>query len=481
MKTKLLLLLSITAVISSACKNDQAKTIDRPNIVFILADDLGFTDLSCTGSDFYLTPNLDEFAKESMYFDHACSSHSTCQPSRISLQTGKYPARVGAVSHGALRQVAGEGNELPKEEVTLGAAMTDAGYITCHIGKWHVGTGDNSPTKRGYTNNYGSNQFCCPPSYFAPFATTSHGDKRDTLAFIPDLHEYQSGENLTNVLTDKAVSFIKNNKKGPFFLNLAYYAVHTPLQADPELVKKYKEILTPEMRHRNPVYAAMIESLDTNVGRILQTLKEEGLDENTIVIFTSDNGGAHYLNITENYPLRSGKSSMYEGGYRVPLFVRWPGVTEANSVCTERVIGYDFYPTILSMAGAEGDAEHNKHVDGKDLTPLLKDANAKLEEREFHFLKYLSLIHYKLPIPDKNRCVEVVIKGDWKLMEFYPMPDGYEGHYELYNLSIDPYESKNVAEDHPEVIKELKQSMEDWKNDIDAPRYDMEKFYGGRG
>lgn len=473
---------SLIALLFVQCTNtkteEKCSPTDRPNIVLIFADDLGFADLGCTGSDLHQTPNLDKFAKESMYFDHACSSHPTCQPSRISIQTGKYPAHVGAVSHGALRGVAGQGNELPLKEVTIGAALKTAGYTTGHIGKWHVGTGENSAENRGYDVDIASNQFCCPPSYFYPFTTTSHGDYRDTLAAILDLDEYKKGDNLTDALSDKAVDFIKNHKEGPFFLNLAYYAVHTPLQGKAELVEKYKGLVQPGTRHKHPKYAAMMETLDAGIGRVLQALKEYDIAENTVVVFASDNGGACYQGITENYPLRDGKGSSYEGGYRVPMFVRWPGVTKPNSVCNERVVGYDFYPTFLSIAQAQGDAEHNKGLDGVDLTPLLKDPNAKLAEREFHYLKYLSLIHFKIPIVDRNRCVETVIKGDWKLMEFFPMPDGYKGHFELYNLKDDPAETTNVAATNLKKVEELKASMESWKDRIDAPRYDMEKFYG---
>ncbi|MDO7172487.1 sulfatase [Mariniflexile sp. AS56] len=451
----------------------------RPNIVFILADDLGNSDLGFTGSDLHQTPNLDKLAKESMYFDHGMSAHPTCQPSRIAIQTGKFPAHVGAVSHGDLRQVTGNGNELPKEEVTIGTALNMAGYNTGHIGKWHVGTGENSPENRGYEVDIASNQFCCPPNYFAPFITTAHGDYRDELANIQGLEEYPDGFNLTDALSMEAAKFIKSqNGEKPFFLNLAFYAVHTPIQGKKNLVDKYKKLIKPTSRHRNPTYAAMVETLDDGVGRVLKALKDAGLEDNTIVVFTSDNGGANYMNITDNYPLREGKGSSYEGGYRVPVIVKWPGVTKPNSISHERIIGYDFYPSFLSIAHAEGNKKYNEELDGIDITPVLINPASKLATREFHFLKYLSLIHYKIPIVDRNRCVETVINGDWKLMEFLPMPDNYEGHFELYNLKNDPAETTNLVSIHPEKVEELKASMEEWKVRIDAPRYDMEKFYG---
>lgn len=460
--------------------NSAKKTEDPgpPNIVFILADDLGFADLGFTGSDSHQTPNIDRLATEGTYFDYACSSQPTCQPSRISIMTGKYPARVGAVSHGSLRGVEGRGNELPFEEVTLGNALQMSGYTTAHIGKWHIGTGENGPINRGFDVDIASNQFCCPPGYFAPFVSTSHGDYRDGLAMIPDLDDREPGEYLTDCLADEAVKFIGEKHEKPFFINLAFHSVHTPLEAKEETVNKYKELIGPETIHNHAVYAAMVEHLDDGVGRVLKALEDNGLTENTLVVFTSDNGGACYQDITVNYPLRDGKASSYEGGYRVPLIIKWPGVTQAGSTCSERVVGYDFYPTFLAIAGGEGDPEHNKHVDGVDLSPLLRNPKASLAEREFHWLKYLSLIHFKIPIVDRNRCVETVIKGDWKLMEFFEMPDGYQHHFELYNLKADPSETTDLAGEFPEIVEELYASMEAWREEVDATPYEMEKFYG---
>ncbi len=463
--------------------NDNIQKSKQPNIVFILADDLGFADLSFTGSDLYRTPNIDQLARESMYFTHAHSSHATCQPSRISLITGKTPTRLKAVSHGSLGGVTGPGIEMPAEEVTIGNALQEGGYTTAHIGKWHIGTGDNGPENRGFDVDIASNDFCCPGSYFYPFKSDTHKNEKDARAAVPDLEAYSSGEHLTEALSTEAAKFISQQKdsKKPFFLNLWYYAVHTPLQAKDEKVKKYKDLITPEHKHRNATYAALVEHFDEGVGRVLKALDDNNLSENTIVIFMSDNGGALYSNITKNYPLRGGKGMFYEGGTRVPMFVRWPGVVKPGTVSNERVAGWDIYPTLLSIAGVKGDANHNKNLDGVDLSPLFKNANAKLPDRSFNWLKFLSLIHYG-NTTERTWPGGCIIKDDWKLIEYFNMPNApNRHHFRLFNLREDPSEENDLAANEPEKVEELKQAMYQWRKDVDAPEFDMEKLYGQVG
>lgn len=476
MKFSLYISVCFVLLLSAACTTEKKEV--QPNIIFILADDLGFTDLGCAGSDCYQTPNIDGLASDGMYFKEAYSSHPTCQPSRMSLLTGKYPARLGAVSHGELGGVKSGDNNMPLGEVTYAQALNDAGYTTGHIGKWHVSKGDNNPSTRGFDYDIASNDFCCPANFFYPFTDPKQTDARNKVAGVPDLDYRSPGDHLTDCLADEAVKFINSNKEGPFFLNLWFYAVHTPIQAKEEKIEKYKSLITPETRHNNAEYAGLVEHLDDGVGKVLTALEENGIADNTIVIFMSDNGGEVWYNITKNTPLKEGKGYSYEGGVRVPMIVKWPGTTLANSTSNQKVIGFDIYPTLLSMAGATGDTAHNKNMDGYDLTPLLKDPAYQLPEREIHFLRYLSMVHFKMPISDRNRCVETIIKGDWKLMEFFEMPGGLEPYLELYNLREDLSETTNLADQNPEKVRELKESMATWRREVNAPAYDMQKFYG---
>ncbi|TGV04172.1 sulfatase [Flavivirga rizhaonensis] len=454
-----------------------AQNSKHPNIVFIFADDLGFADLGFTGSDSHLTPNIDKLASESVYFDQAYSSHPTCLPSRLSLMTGKYPARIGAVSHGKFHGVASGDNSLPLGEVTIAQALKDGGYNTAHIGKWHIGKGDNNPHTRGFDVDIASNEFCCPGSYFYPYE--SNNEKQKRVSKIPDLEDRKEGDHLTDALAEEAVKFIDSQDSSkPFFLNLSFYAVHTPLTAKKEKIKKYKSLIKPNTKHKHAVYAALVEHLDDAVGSVLEALKKNGLEENTIVVFTSDNGGEVGMGITDNYPLRAGKGSSYEGGIRVPLLVKWPTVVKTNSVRHERIIGFDYYPTLLSMANVEGNAKHNKNIDGIDFSNLLKDRRATIKDRDLNWLKYISLIHLKYPVADKNRCVQTIIRDDWKLMQFFEMPDNYKAHFELYNLKEDPSETYNLAEKFPKIVKKLKKRMISWRKKVGAPTYNMEKFYG---
>lgn len=470
------ILIACTIFFLGACSSP--KEVEQPNIIFILADDLGFTDLGCAGSDLYQTPNIDGLASDGIYFKEAYSSHPTCQPSRMSLLTGKYPARLGAVSHGELGGVKSGDNNMPLSEVTYAQALKNAGYTTGHIGKWHVSRGENNPSTRGFDEDIASNDFCCPASFFYPFTDPKQTEARNKIAGVPDLEHRAPGDFLTDCLADEAVQFINTHKEGPFFLNLWFYAVHTPIQAKQEKIEKYEGLITAETHHNNPEYAGLVEHLDDGVGKVLDALEENGISDNTIVIFMSDNGGEIWYNITKNDPLREGKGFSYEGGVRVPMIVKWPGKTIAGSTTSQKVIGFDIYPTLLSMANAEGDAKHNENLDGYDLTPLLKDPSYQLPGREIHFLRYLSMVHFKMPIPLRNRCVETVIKGDWKLMEFFEMPGGLEHYYELFNLKEDPSESTNLADKYPDKVTELKESMSSWREEVNAPAYDMEDFYG---
>ncbi|EMI52782.1 sulfatase [Rhodopirellula sallentina] len=447
---------------------------DRPNVVFILADDLGYSDLGCTGSDFYQTPNIDTLAVDSVRFDQAYSS-PTCSPSRAAIMSGKNPARLGIVGHGGLRSMAGGGDFLVSEEYTLAEALRDVGYTTCHIGKWHVGTkGVTGPQEQGFDEVIASNEFCCPGSYLYPFRDKRKQGKAVERSAVPDLEDRRPGDHLTQCLGEEAVAFLKRQKTSdkPFFLNLWHYAVHTPIQAKPEKVDKYKSLVQPDGHQRNPNYAGLVEHLDDSVGMVLRAIDDLALSENTIVIFFSDNGGEIRKGVTSNYPLRSGKTSLYEGGVRVPLFIRWPGVTRGGERCNEPVVGHDLYPTILRMVGTEGRREQNSKMDGVDITPLLRSPSAKLPSRSLHWLRYGELVHYPTYKNDREfgPCA-AIRKGDWKLVERYPTPHGLEHRFELFHLRDDPNEKQNLASNYPEKLEELQRDLTNWQTEIEIPSY----------
>lgn len=449
----------------------------QPNIIFILADDLGNHDLSCTGSEVYQTPNIDRLAMEGMYFRQAHAPFPTCAPSRMSIVTGKYPARLGCWNHGTLGTVEGEHGDLPLREVTYAEVFRQAGYVTGHIGKWHCGEQGYMPQDQGYDYVYGANDFCCIGSYYFPYqALDIHPKARLDL---DDMDTVERGEHLTRVLSQKVVDFIHENKGRPFMLDYWDYAPHTPLEADRDKIEKYKRLMNPDGRQLNPGYAALLEHYDEAVGRVLKAVDDAGIADNTVIIFTSDNGGAVYKHpdvpefadvpVTSNYPLRDGKHSQYSGGTRVPAFVRWPGITTPGSVCDERIIGFDFYPTMLKIAGIKGDAEHNRFVDGYDLTPLLKDPSAKLSRKSLHWLRYPEMRRYLPGTPKEKGPCGTILEGDWKLVEYPATLYGQEQSFELYNVKDDISEKRDLAAVMPEKVERLKRKMYAWRRDVGTP------------
>lgn len=395
--------------------------------------------------------------------------------------TGKYPARLGIVSHGGLHSVtAGDGTFMVSEEYTLAEALRDDGYTTCHIGKWHVGhDGKSGPKEQGFLHDIASNEFCCPGSFFYPYRDKKKPGKQGANSAVPDLQDRGLGDHLTECLGDEAAKFIatqadaaKNGK--PFFLNLWYYAVHTPIEAEQDKVAKYKQLRKPDAHHRNPNYAALVEHLDDSVGQVLQAIEDSGLASNTIVIFFSDNGGEIRNGVTSNYPLRDGKVSQYQGGVRVPTFVRWPGITRAGTACDEAIIGHDFYPTILTMTDSSGDTEQNAAMDGLDLAPLMRDPSSSLPQRAFHWLRYPVVFHYKNQYQQRSAGpVGSMLAGKWKLFEFFETPQGQPQAFELYDLQADPSEQHNLADKMPEKVAELHEQMTRWREQVGAPPYAM--------
>ena len=428
-----------------------AATKRKPNVVLILIDDFGWTDLECFGSKYYETPNIDRLAAQGMKFTNGYAACAVCSPTRAAVMTGRYPARLGVTDWIRSRfqggkipankknpsGYIGKGEvQCPKnalwmesEEVTIPEVLKPAGYTSCHIGKWHLGADDWYPEKQGFDVNLGGCDYGQPPSYFDPY-------KNGRLANIPTLKPRQPGEYLTDREGDEAVNFIRTNKDKPFFLYLANYAVHTPIQGKKDLIAKYKA--KPTTNQKNATYAAMVESVDDSVGKVMAILDELKIADNTLVIFSSDNGGL--LGPTNNKPLRSGKGYPYEGGIRVPYIFRQPGVIKPGTVCDTPVISVDFLPTICKTAGVA--LPVGREIDGEDLTPLLAQTG-KLKRKAI----YWHFPHYRGRIMPYS----IIREGDWKLLKRY----AGKPEFELFNLAKDLSEKKDLAPDMLEKVKDL--------------------------
>ena len=447
------------------------------NVVLILADDLGWADLGCYGADLHQTPHIDGLARQSVRFTDAYAAAPVCSPTRASIMTGKCPARLHMTTW--LEASANPPQDrklvppvtvtnLPHEEVTIAEALRERGYLTALVGKWHLGTAEYYPETQGFDINIGGTLWGAPQTYFYPYrGQRLYGGE---IRYVPHLEGGRPGEYLTDRLTDEALKIIDSAAGRPFFLYLAHHAVHTPIEGKAAMVDRYAARIKPGMHHQNAGYAAMTESLDESVGRVLARLEQRGLAGNTVVMFASDNGG--YINrfreqpipVTDNYPLRSGKGALYEGGIRVPLMVRWPGETRAGTVCAEPVISTDLFPTMLEVAGLEG-----KAVDGVSLAPLLRGERARLERDAlfFHFPHY-----YPTTSP-----VSAVRHRDWKVIEFLE-----DHHVELYDVARDTGEHDNLATKLPGKAEELRRRLHDWRSSVGAqmPRPNLAYRSGSR-
>jgi arylsulfatase A-like enzyme len=472
MKNRVYFVLLPLTLTSACAKVEQAP--NPPNVVLITIDDLGWTDLACYGSRYYETPNLDRLASQGMKFTDAYAAAAVCSPTRAALMTGRYPARIGITDWIHARFQLHEFNEtLPEDgifpggyvtrpdrrlqcplnpwwmehdEITIAEVLKPAGYTSCHIGKWHLGTDDWYPESQGFDINIGGCDFGQPPTYFDPYYSDKYGE-----GDIPTLTPRRKGEYLTDREAFEAVEFIREHRDGPFFLHLAHYAVHTPIEGKPELVRKY-EAKTPEGKQTSPTYAAMVESVDDSVGRVVETLEELGLIENTMILFTSDNGGLQRPTSTDNAPLRSGKGYPYEGGIRIPQIVRWDGVVEPGSVSKTPVISVDVLPTVCEALGVE--IPFDRPIDGVSLMPLLTQGGEIVRDSIFwHFP------HYRGEIMPYS----IVRTGDWKLIK------RYEGtRFELYNLEEDLGEERDLADRFPDRVEELDGRLEAWLKDTGA-------------
>ena len=459
--------------------------LPKLNFILINVDDLGWTDLSCQGSTYYETPNIDRLAGEGMRFTNGYAACAVCSPTRAALMTGRYPARVGITDYipvVRLRQYREakaafleekqhrtayiEENDkqlltppnhfwLDLNEITIPEMLKPAGYVSCHIGKWHLGDQPWYPDQQGFDYNIGGCDLGQPPSYFDPY------HRNAVFPNIPTLPPRREGEYLTDRETDEAVRFLREHRDQPFFLYMAHYAVHTPIQGKEELVEQYKG--KPNTNQTNAAYAAMVKSVDESTGQILETLDDLDLTDRTVVIFTSDNGGLE--GPTDNAPLRSGKGYPYEGGIRVPVMVRWPGVVESATISYQPVISMDFFPTIVEAAGLH---LPDRPIDGISLVDHLKSGGQTDLGRP---ALYWHFPHYRLghEIPPYG----IIRAGDWKLIKWYKDPT-----YELYNLQDDLGEQHDLAETMPGKVRELDEMLSAWLEEAGAnlprpnPEYD---------
>ncbi len=439
----------------------------KPNILFILVDDLGAADLACYGADLHETPNVDRLAAQSVKFTRAYAASPVCTPARAALLTGKHPARLHMTtwSEAALEEPDRSRKllpprtlaSLPLSEVTFAEMLRGEGYRTAHIGKWHLGNAAHYPEQQGFDINIGGTLWGAPQTYFYPFRGNKHygGEER----YVPGLGYSKPGDYLTDRLTDEALDFLGRQSSQPFCLNLWYYTVHTPVEGKPDLTAYYRKKLRPGMNHTNAGYAAMVQSMDENVGRVLRKLDETGLAANTIVIFHSDNGG--FINVhqgdkvTNNAPWRSGKGSLYEGGIRTPLLVRLPGQRN-GSVCETPVTGCDLYATIAELTGAVIPASQAREMDGVSFANLLRNPKAAFPDRPLYF----QFPHYY----PTTSPVSAVIDGEWKLLEYFE-----DGRLELYHLSIDPGEQHDLAAKEPERARRMQRQLATWRARIGAP------------
>lgn len=492
-----LLIVGGTNCLSHVRADDDAPAKKKlPNVVMIVVDDLGWTGLGCYGSDFHKTPNIDRWAKKCAGFTNAYAASPVCTPTRASLMTGKHPARLHMTiwheaaqhppkHHKLIPPYAVE--SLPFAETTLAEHLQEAGYYTAHLGKWHLGTAEYYPENQGFDLNIGGTLWGAPVTFHYPYSGL-FGRVQEP-RFVPDLPFGKPGEYLTDRLTDEALKVLQQVKDQPFFMQLAYHTVHTPIEAKAEIEKQYVDKVDPNAHHHNPAFAGMMQSLDENVGRVLLKLDELNLTDNTVVIFVSDNGG--FVNthrgktVTSNLPLRSGKGSLYEGGVRIPLLIRWPGVTDglspfvgsntdpvlqikvtsplsqfAGRTIHEPVMTTDLFYTILDIVNrsAKGSADAPPPVtgpDGESLAKILNRQQSSLGRDELCF-------HYPHYYPS-TPPVSSIRQGRWKLLHYYE-----DDRVELYNLAQDEEEQHDLAKSNPQQAEKLLKALNQWREDVGA-------------
>ena len=453
----------------------------KPNVILMLIDDMGWMDLSCQGSEFYETPNIDQLRSEGLAMDNAYAACPVCSPSRASILSGKYPARLKVtdwIDHDGYHPCRGKLidapyiKELPLSEVSLSQAFKEGGYQTWHVGKWHLGKEKTYPQHHGFDVNIGGCWWGHPKKgYFSPYQ-------------MENLTDGPQGEYLTDRIGQEACRLIRQrDRQRPFFLNLWHYAVHTPLQAKPQdiayfeekakrmgldkinpfvegerfpIMQKKDKRVTRRIVQSDPVYAAMIKALDDSVGELMRVLKEEQLDEQTIVIFTSDNGGLATAehSPTCNFPLSEGKGWMYEGAIREPLFVRWPGSIQPNSLSHALMTSPDFYPTLLELCGLP--QRPQQHCDGVSLAPVWLNPETDFDRGPIFW-------HYPHYGNQGGTPGSALRYGKWKYIEFY---EDHSAH--LYDLQQDPSEKQDLSADYPQQVQQFHQLLQQWLKEVDA-------------
>ncbi len=459
------LLIALFALLASV----PLASAEKPNIILIFIDDLGWKDVGCYGNDFVETPHINQLAKDGLKFTDFYAAGAVCSPTRCAVQSGQNQARIGITAHipGHWRPFAPVTTPLttmalPLDTVTVAESLRDAGYSTGYIGKWHLGTNRiHQPDRQGYE--------------FAAVIGGPHLPGRYRVAQRNDLKPKQ-GQYRTDFEADLSIDFIRSNKDQPFFLMLSPFAVHIPLGAMSDKVEKYREKAKAQSRDLpHPVYAAMIEHCDDMVGRIVDAVDDAGLTEKTMIVFTSDNGGLYRRydyrehaddNVSSLAPLKGEKGSLHEGGVRVPLIIKYPSEIAAGSVSSEPAISYDFYPTFTELAG--GALPRNQTIDGESLRPLFTKPSAKLDREALHW-------HY--PHYHHDRPASSIRERDWKLIEYL---DG-SGDIELYHLAGDIGETKNLADEKKGRVADLKRKLAAFRTEtlarmpIPNPNHDPER------
>ena len=444
---------TILSLLFSCTNNSTEKETQKPNILLINIDDMGWRDVGFMGSEYYETPNIDALAAGGMIFTNAYASAANCAPSRACMMSGQWTQRHGIYTVGSSERgksktrklIPTKNNEvLPNSQYILTEALKDAGYTTCHAGKWHL---NDDPTTQGFDVNIGGCHAGNPGSYYPPY-------KRVPLD-APSEDYY-----LTNLVMDKTLDFLNSVNDQPFFMYYSPYAVHTPIQPVKSLLSKYET--KPEWNGQNNVkYATMVENLDIQIGRMIANLKESGKLKNTFILFISDNGGLY--KVTKQWPLRAGKGAYYEGGIREPMFVYWNDKIKAATKSDVPVTNLDFYPTILEVAGIKKPVD--KVLDGQSILPILKGEKMEVRPLFWHFPIYLE--GGNIETQDKKfrtRPGSAIRLGDWKLIQYFENND-----IELYNLKDDISEKNNLAESNPAKVKELLDILENWRAETNAP------------
>lgn len=452
MKAALILLVSF--VLLFGCKSEADKnTEQRPNILIINVDDMGWRDVGFMGSHYYETPNIDKIAAEGMVFTNAYAGASNCAPSRACLMSGQWTPRHGIYTVESSERgkacdrklIPVTNNEyIPEDNLLLPQVLKEEGYATCHAGKWHL---SDNPKNFGFQQNIGGSHAGNPGSYYPPYKN------------VPSITAKSDDEYLTVRIMDEVLNFVDTLDERPFFLYYAPYAVHTPIQPIKSLQQKYDDKSAWNGQH-NSAYATMVENLDMQIGRLLQKLTEKGYLENTFILFTSDNGGV--FRITKQWPLRAGKGSYYEGGIRVPMIASWKGEIEGGTTSVP-VSNLDFYPTILELAGIEKPAD--KTLDGTSLLPVIFNGATPKRQLYWHFPIYLEQGNEETQDQlFRTRPGSAIRDGNWKLIQYFE-----NGDLELYNLETDIREKHNLAATNKEKADELLHKLISWREAVNAP------------